>query len=327
MADVARLAGVSTATVSRALRRAEVVSPQLRERVRQAVETLGYVPNPAAGGLAAARTRTVGVVVPSLVNSFFAATLEAMAERLAPRGYQIMLVNSGYSIETEAALVNSLLSWSPAAIVLTGQAHSRATLQRLLEAGIPVVEMWELSENALDSLVGFSHRAVGRLAARHLIERGRRRIAFVGAALDEDRRAAQRAAGFGEVVRESLATEPVVLALQQRASAATGAAALAELLARHPDVDGVACSNDAMALGGLFECQRRGLRVPADVALIGFGDLDFAACSVPTLSTIRPPRREIGIAVAEHLLQRFDDPATGPTTIDVGFALVPRAST
>jgi LacI family gluconate utilization system Gnt-I transcriptional repressor len=327
MADVALLAGVSTATVSRALRRAEVVSPQLRERVLRAVDTLGYVPNPAAGGLAAARTRTVGVIVPSLVNSFFAATLDAMAERLAPRGYQIMLGNSAYSQDAEDALVNSLLSWSPAAIVLTGQAHSRATLQRLLGAGIPVVEMWELGENPLDSLVGFSHRAVGRLAARHLLDRGRRRIAFVGAALDEDRRAAKRGAGFAEVVRESLGTTPLIVSLPQRASAATGGRALADLLERSPDVDGVAFSNDAMALGGLFECQRRGLRVPERLALIGFGDLDFAAWSAPALSTIRPPRREIGLAVADHLLQRFDDPSAGPTTIDVGFELVPRAST
>jgi LacI family gluconate utilization system Gnt-I transcriptional repressor len=89
----------------------------------------------------------------------------------------------------------------------------------------------------------------------------------------------------------------------------------------------VAFSNDAMALGGLFECQRRGLRVPERLALIGFGDLDFAAWSAPALSTIRPPRREIGLAVADHLLQRFDDPSAGPTTIDVGFELVPRAST
>ncbi|MCL4760478.1 MAG: LacI family DNA-binding transcriptional regulator [Burkholderiales bacterium] len=326
MADVARLAGVSTSTVSRALRRAESVSPALRARVHEAVAALGYVPNSMAGGLAAARTRTVGVIVPSLVNSFFAATLDAMTERLAPRGYQIMLGNSAYSPETEAALVNSFLSWSPAAIVLTGQAHARATMQRLLGAGIPIVEMWELGENALDSLVGFSHRAVGRLAARHLLDRGRRRIAFVGAALDEDRRAAQRSAGFAEVVREQLGRPAVVVALPQRASAATGGLALAELLARHPDVDGVAFSNDAMALGGLFECQRRGIGVPADLALVGFGDLDFAAWSTPALSTIRPPRREIGLAVADHLLQRFDDPHAGAMTIDVGFELVPRAS-
>jgi LacI family gluconate utilization system Gnt-I transcriptional repressor len=326
MADVARLAGVSTSTVSRALRRADTVSPALRARVHEAVATLGYVPNSMAGGLAAARTRTVGVIVPSLVNSFFAGTLDAMAERLAPRGYQIMLGNSAYSAQTEASLVNSFLSWSPAAIVLTGQWHARETLQRLLAAAIPIVEMWELGENPLDSLVGFSHRAVGRLAARHLLDRGRERIAFVGAALAEDRRAAQRSAGFAEVVRERGGAEPVVLSLPQRASAATGGMALAELLARRPDVDGVAFSNDAMALGGLFECQRRGIAVPDGLALIGFGDLDFAAWSTPTLSTIRPPRREIGLAIADHLLQRFDDPGAGPTTIDVGFELVPRAS-
>jgi LacI family gluconate utilization system Gnt-I transcriptional repressor len=327
MADVARLAGVSTSTVSRALRRADVVSPELRARVRTAIDALGYVPNPMAGGLAAARTRSVGVIVPSLINSFFAATLDAMAETLAPHGYQILLGNSAYSLDTEDALVNSFLAWSPAAIVLTGRTHSRATLQRLLAAGVPVVEMWELGDNPIDTLIGFSHRSVGRMAARHLFERGRHRPAFVGAALAEDRRAAQRAAGFAEAVDELAGAPCVVHATPERASVESGARALAELLRRHPDVDAVALSNDALALGALFECQRRGLSVPLDLALIGFGDLDFTAWTTPPLSTLRPPRREIGTAVAEHLLARFADPQCGPTSVDLGCELVARAST
>jgi len=327
MADVARLAGVSTSTVSRALRRADAVSLELRERVQTAIDALGYVPNPMAGGLAAARTRSVGVIVPSLINSFFAATLDAMAEALAPHGYQILLGNSAYSLDTEDALVNSFLAWSPAAMVLTGRTHSRATLQRLLAAGMPVVEMWELGDNPIDTLIGFSHRSAARMAARHLIERGRRRLAFVGAALAEDRRAAQRSAGFAEAVQELGTESPVLHATPERAGVETGARAVAELLRRHPGLDGVALSNDALALGALFECQRRGLSVPRDLALIGFGDLDFTGWTTPPLSTLRPPRREIGAAVARHLLARFADPQCGPTTIDLGCEIVVRAST
>lgn len=327
MADVAELAGVSPSTVSRFLRRSAGVSPALGEKVRSAIEALSYVPNPMAGGLAAARTRSVGVIVPSLINSFFAATLDAMADALAPHGYQIMLGNSSYSIDVEEALVRSFLAWSPAAIVLTGRTHSRTTLQHLLAAGIPVVEMWELGDNPIDSLVGFSHRAVGRLAARHLIERGRRRIAFLGAALDEDRRAAQRSAGFAETAQDLARDPPVMHAVAARASAESGGRGLAQLLARYPDVDGIAFSNDALALGALFECQRRGIEVPGRLAILGFGDLDFSAWCTPALSTIRPPRREIGTAVAEHLLRRFDGAADAPATIDVGFELVARAST
>ncbi len=327
MSDVAELAGVSTSTVSRALRNPDTVSAELRARVDAATASLGYVPNSMAGGLAASRTRTVGVIVPSLVNSFFSATIEAMAEVLNGHGYQILLGNSGYAIEREESLVSSFLSWSPAAIVLTGQAHSRTTLQSLLNADMPIVEMWELGDNPLDTLVGFSHRAVGRAAARHLLDTGRRRLAFVSAAPEYDRRATQRGAGFNEGVIEAGSTTPVCLTMAERASVEGGGRLMAELVSAHPDVDGVFFSNDVLLLGALFECQRRAIPVPRTLGLIGFGDLEFAAWSQPTLTSIRPPRREIGTAVAEHLLQRFHDSASAGTRIDLGFDLVVRGST
>lgn len=327
MSDVADLAGVSTATVSRVLHNPALVSDALRERVNRAVGKLGYMPNRMAGGLAAARTRTVGVIVPSLINSFFAATIEAMAECFEANGYQLMLGHSDYSSEREEALVESFLSWSPAAMVLTGQHHSRATLKRLVGADLPVVEMWELGDNPFDSLVGFSHRAAGQSAAQHLLARGRSNIAFIGAALDHDRRAHQRRAGFLDACAAANHPPAGEHCIGVRASVEAGGGAFAALLHAHPRVDGVFFSNDALMLGALFECQRRGLSVPADIALIGFGDLDFAACSVPTLSTIRPPRMEIGRAVADHLLQRFSDPQCGAATIDLGFELIAREST
>jgi len=327
MSQVADLAGVSSATVSRVLRNPEVVSEALRSRVTNAVSQLGYVPNRMAGGLAAARAPTVGVIVPSLSNSFFAATIEAMAERFELHGYQIMLGNSGYLVEREEALVSSFLSWSPSAIVLTGQHHSRNTLKRLMNADLPVVEMWELAENPLDSAVGFSHRAAGQAAALHLLSRGRRRLGFVGAALGQDRRANQRRAGFLETVAGSSGAPASEYSIAVRASVEAGGGAMAALMASHPDLDAVFFSNDALMIGAMFECQRRGLRVPADIALIGFGDLDLTACSVPTLSTIRPPRAEIGRAVADHLLRRFSHPDMGGETLDLGFELIAREST
>ncbi|HYF56659.1 MAG TPA: LacI family DNA-binding transcriptional regulator [Salinarimonas sp.] len=325
MADVARLAGVSTATVSRALRRPEIVSPELRGRIDEAIRRLAYVPNLMAGGLASARSRTVGVIVPSLINSFFSETVEVMGERLAGAGYQIMLGHSGYSIEREEALVASYLAWSPAAIVLTGRHHSRLTLRRLLEADIPVVEMWEHGERPVDMLVGFSHREVGRAVARHFSERGARRLAFVGAALDRDLRAAERGDGFLAESRASGA-QAVRIALADRPQVATGGVGLARLVQEHPDVEAAFFSNDVMALGALFECQRRGIAVPGRLRLCGFGDLDFAGVSVPTLTTVRPPRREIGQRIAEGLLARFEGTDPGPAVLDLGFDLIERES-
>jgi LacI family gluconate utilization system Gnt-I transcriptional repressor len=186
--------------------------------------------------------------------------------------------------------------------------------------------MWELAESPMDTAVGFSHRAVGSAAARHLLDRGRTRIGFVGAVLDLDRRAAQRRDGFFETFPAPGDSAPRFVALPERASAKGGAAGLAALLQHWPDTDAVFFSNDVLMLGGLFECQRRGIDVPSRLALIGFGDLDFSACSKPTLSTLRPPRREIGAAVARHLLDRFANPATGSMSIDLGFELVVRES-
>ena len=326
MADVAEIAGVSPATVSRALRNPTSVSPALRAKVDAAIEQLGYVPNVMAGGLAASRTRTIGVIVPSLINSFFSATIEAMAARFESGGYQIMLGNSDYSLEREEALINSFLSWSPAAIVLTGQTHSRGALKRLLGTDTPVVEMWEMGDNPLDTLIGFSHRAVGRAAAQHLYSRGKKHLAYVGAALERDRRAAQRGDGFAAVIRETTAQAPIVTGPMGRASVEQGMHALDALLADHPEVDGVFFSNDVLMLGGLFHCQRHGIRIPQDLALIGFGDLDFAAHSLPGLSTIRPPKSEIGVATADHLLRRFSNVNLPAETIDLGFELIARGS-
>ncbi|KAA2238100.1 LacI family DNA-binding transcriptional regulator [Salinarimonas soli] len=325
MADVARLAGVSTSTVSRALRQPDIVSPELRTRIDEAIERLAYVPNLMAGGLASARSRTVGIIVPSIMNSFFSETVEALGERLADRGYQLMLGHSGYSTEREEALVASYLAWSPAAIVLTGRHHSKLTLRRLLEAEIPVVEMWELGERPIDMLVGFSHREVGRAVARHFRSRGATRLAFVGAALDRDLRALERGAGF---LAEASAggTDAVTVSLAERPQVATGAQGLARLLDEQPGVDAAFFSNDVMALGALFECRRRGIAVPERLRLCGFGDLDFAAESVPLLTTVRPPRREIGRRIADALLARFEGDASGPAVLDLGFELIERES-
>ena len=115
---------------------------------------------------------TIGVIIPSIINSFFAATIEALEEGMTGSGYQLMLGNTGYSAEAERQLVSSFLAWSPAAMVLTGRRHEGETVRALLTSQIPVLEMWELSDHPIDMIVGFSHRSVGQLVFRHFAERG-----------------------------------------------------------------------------------------------------------------------------------------------------------
>jgi LacI family gluconate utilization system Gnt-I transcriptional repressor len=324
--DVAAAATVSASTVSLYLRRPEAVSAERAARIQRVVDRTGFVPNLLAGGLAAARARVVGVVVPSMLNAFFASTVETLEEELGRDGKQLLLGNSHYSEAREEALVRAFLAWSPAAIVLTGVRHSRATVRLLMRADLPVVEMWELAEQPLDVAVGFSHLAAGRAMARHLIDAGRRRIAFVGARMQADRRAGARRDGYAEALRAAGGREPIVVDMPEPAQAPAGARGLAALLAAHPDVDGLCCSNDSVAFGALAECARRGIRVPADLAVIGFGDLEFAGQCVPALSTVRPPRAEIGRVCAQVLRERFEAGTPERRVHDLGFELVVRES-
>ena len=327
MADVARLAGVSTSTVSRALRMPDIVSPDVRSRIDEAIERLSYRRNLVAGALASARSMTIGVIIPSIINSFFAATIEALEQGMAGSGYQLLLGNTGYSGEAEQQLVSSFLAWSPAAMVLTGRRHESETVRALLTSHIPVLEMWELSDHPIDMIVGFSHRAVGELVFRHFAERGARRLGFIGAYMDKDYRTVDRHAGFVEAALQAGFAAPVEIRLPERASAVGGTLGLRELMASEPKVDAVFCSNDMIALGALFEARRLGLAVPDQLKLCGFGDLEFAAACQPPLTTVRPPGREIGVQTAKLLRARLEGTIEAGGSFDLGVELVPRAST
>ena len=198
MMDVAKLAQVSPSTVSLYLRKPAAVSPAAGQEIARAISTLGYVPNLVAGGLAAASSKVVSIIVPSIRNAFFAETVSTLQSELAAEGLQVLLGHSEYGEDQEEALVRTALSWAPAAVVLTGLSHSSETRKLLQASGVPVVEMWELGARPIDMAVGFSHPQVGASAARHLLSKNRRALAFIGARMQEDHRAAKRASGFAE---------------------------------------------------------------------------------------------------------------------------------
>ncbi len=329
MMDVANRAGVSSSTVSLYLRRPDAVSPAAGQEIAQALEALGYVPNLVAGGLAAAGSRVVSVIVPSIRNAFFAETVASLQTELAAEGLQVMLGHSEYSETDEEALIRTALAWAPAAIVLTGLSHSIAARKLLTSAGVPVVEMWELGAQApVDMAVGFSHTAVGATAARHFAQQGFTRLAFLGARLSQDRRAAARAEGFvAEAVRLGL-PEPQIINHPAPATAEAGAQLLGRVQANLPGLQAVACSNDLIALGVLFECQRRGVTVPGDLAVIGFGDLSFSSTSNPPLTTIRPSGDLIGREVARLIKASAhgERPPEAERIVDTGHLLVERKS-
>ncbi|MBN9671709.1 LacI family DNA-binding transcriptional regulator [Roseibium aggregatum] len=323
MEEVAKVAGVSVATVSRALRTPDAVSPKLRTRIEEVSQRLGYAPNRIAGSLAGARSPLIGVIVPSLTNSFFAGTLDQMTTLFEASGYQLMIGQHGYDTDREERIVAAFASWNPSALIVTGRRHARGTLATLSAAACPVVEMWDHGERPLDSGIGFSNRAAGELAARYFVEQGLIRTAFVGATLDKDDRARARAEGFKDTFRGLTGLEPLILPAGSR-ELGEGGAALKRVIARQPEIQAIAFSGDMLAVGAMFEADRMGLSIPGELKILGYGDLEIARHTNPRLTTIRPPHKEIGEAVVRHVLERLKTPDTPSVNLDLGVKLILR---
>ena len=341
--DVAKLAGVSAITASRALNTPDKVSPAALARIRAAVARTGYVPNLLAGGLASNRSRLVAAVVPTIAGSVFMETIQALTDELANAGFQLMLGQSGYRDSREDALLDAIIGRRPDGIVLTGVMRSNEGRKRLLASGIPVVETWDLTASPIDMLVGFSHEKVGAEVATHLHRKGYRRCAIVTA---DDQRADLRRKGFEAqwqalsgnhtAARKRSASTIPVWTVPAPSTLAGGRAALTGLLAQHPRLDAIWCSSDVLAHGVVTEAHARGIAVPQDLAVHGFGDLAFAAHIHPALTTVRIDGTAIGREAARCIIARYTDERDGTTRAtpskaaklvrDIGFAIVARAS-
>lgn len=313
-------------TVSRALHRPELVSELTREKVREAVRATGYVSNMLAGGLASNKSRLVAIFLPTIANSIFADTVQALMDRLTEAGYQTLLGLTGYSAEQEETLLEAVLGRRPDGIVLTGTLHTEASRLRLAQAGIPVVEAWDLSESPIDMLVGFSHEQVGEATARHLLDKGYQRFSVI--TISDPRGLRRCNSLIAELGRQGLSDIPIEV-LAPPATLEVGREGLRRLLQQDAPPDIVVCSSDTIAQGVLAEAASRGLRVPEDLAVMGFGDLSSAAQVHPPLSTVSVDGSRIGLQVAQALLERFRHTADDqpPVRIDTGFRLIDRAST
>ena len=321
--DVARLAGVAPITASRALKSPQQVSDEVRKKVADAVARTGYVPNLLAGGLASTRSRLVAAVVPTISGLVFLETVQALTEALAERGYQLMLGQAGYSGNREDPLLEAIIGRRPDGIVLTGILHSAEGRRRLLGSGIPVVETWDLTPTPLDMLVGFSHGDAGRAVAQYLHTKGRQRLAVVAG---DDQRAGHRLQAFCAAAQALGLPEVVVAIVPTPTTLQRGRDGLAQLLTHSPQVDAVFCSNDLLALGVLTEARVRGLAVPRQLAVIGFGDLEFAAALDPALSTVHINGAAIGRQAAQFIVDRAEGRAVAQNVIDIGFHIVERQS-
>jgi len=328
LADVAARAGVSVITASRAARRPEMVSAALRARVDEAIEDLGYVRNQLASSLASTRTGLVGVVVPSLTNGVFADYLASIHDQMHPLGLQVMVLNARYSAETEERAIATLVGHHVEAMIVTGIDQTEKSRLLLRQSRVPVVQTMELCDQPLDLNLGLSQYEAGFAATRHLMSLGNKRIGHLSARLDP--RSRRRHLGYVAALRKAKRSAgPLVASTPRPSTVSIGAELFRELIEKAPDLDAIFCCNDDLALGALFECQRRGIRVPEQVSILGFNDLEFSAQSCPAISSVATPRSEIGKAAARLVIEIIRGSGRRPTErrIDFGYRIIDREST
>ena len=321
--DVSEASGVSEMTVSRVLRNRCDVSESTRERVLEAARRLGYVPNKIAGALASQRVNLVAVIVPSLSNLVFPEVLSGISEELEDSGLQPVFGVTNYSAEREEAVLYEMLSWRPSGVIIAGLEHSDAARAMLQNAGIPIVEIMDVDGEAIDSVVGISHRRAGLEMARAIVRAGYRRIGFLGTKMPHDHRARKRMEGFEAGLAEA------GLELADREFYSGGSALLKgremteAILKRTPDLDFLYYSNDMIGAGGLLYCLDKGIGVPERLGLAGFNGVDLLDGLPRRLATMDACRREIGRRAAAIIAGHSETGLIGGERVELTPVLQP----
>lgn len=326
MRDVAHAAGVSLMTVSRALREPQKLSEETRKLVLDTVRKVGYVPNSIAANLASNRSSVVGQIVPSIQNSLYADTVKGTADVLRTAGLHLLLADSGYSLQEEEALIGAFLAQRVCGLILHNTDHTARAVEMIQRAGVPVIETGDVPRSALDMVVSYSNYEAAKAMTLHLAARGYRQIGFVSLDTRVNRRARERQRGHLAALKALGRARDAQLVSEVGPGLTAGAHAMVDMLTRAPAVDAIFFAGDVLAIGALFEAQRRGWKVPQRVAIAGFDDLDILQHTVPRVTCLRLPRLEIGRRSAESLLERLrgDDSAV---RLDLGFEVIQREST
>ncbi|MEM6637439.1 MAG: LacI family DNA-binding transcriptional regulator [Pseudomonadota bacterium] len=327
LAEVARAAGVSKMTASRVLRDEGGYSDKTRQLVMAKVDELGYVPNRLATVFAGDQTSTfVGVSIPDLGNEVFAQVLEGIDRKLGSFGYQTVLGLTQHTTDEEEAWIRTVLSWQPAGLILTGRSHSPRSLEMLRNAGIPVVEIWDLNSSPLDVSVGINHYDCGFEMGRYLVGLGYRALGYVGTSHDTANAATGRLEGFAKAVTDGGGSVTRQFCLHDTASYYPGFYGTEQLLASGARVDCIYYQNDAMAFGGLQYCSKLGLTVPDNIGIAGWGDMPIASVLQTRLTSMHVSHLKLGQAAAEAMAARIAGEPQN-TAKDIGFHLVPGKTT
>ncbi|MEP2640656.1 LacI family DNA-binding transcriptional regulator [Roseobacter sp.] len=323
LSQVAKAAGVSKMTASRVLRKEGGYSETTRAKVMAQIDALGYLPNRLATVFAGDQSSTfIGVSIPDLGNEVFAQVLEGIDRKLGTFGYQSVLGLTQHTLAEEEKWIRTVLSWQPAGLILTGRYHSQRAVEMLRNAGIPVVEIWDLNSSPLDVSVGINHFDCGFDMGRYLTSLGYRTIGYVGTSHDTANAATDRLNGFCKAVEGGGGEVVKQLCLHDTATYYPGFYGTEHLLAATGNIECIYYQNDAMAYGGLKYCDAKGLAVPTDIGIAGWGDLPIASVMNRRMTSCHVSHLKLGQRAAEMMMARLTgEPA--PDCVDIGFRLIP----
>lgn len=306
--DVARVAGVSLATASRAINRPEIVSEQIRQRVSRAARLLSYSPHQGARFLSSGRSYTIGAVIPTLRISVIALGIETIQERIGEKGYTLLLAFSQYDTDKEAGHIRALASQGVDGLILVGDTLDPDAIAQVRTQGIPMISTYVChSSNGL-ATVGFDNAEGSEQIVQHLLELGHREFGIItNSKLANDRAIARRDGALSALGRQGITLEPDRIIDVNFPAIGEGRLAFAQLLAASPGITAVICTTDALAIGALMEAARLGIKVPGDISISGYDDMDFAAFTEPPLTSVRVPAQQIGEIAAGAMISAIEE--------------------
>ena len=318
LTDVAKKAGVSTATVSRCLNTPDRVAKRTRDKVEDAIKALGYIPNFGARVMASKRTYTIGAIIPTMENAIFARGLQAFQDELHKQGYTLLVANSSYDPKIEEEQIRTLISRGVDGLLLIGHDRNSEIIDYLEEKNLPSLVAWAYDPNARLPSVGFDNFAAMSELTRYVLSLGHRRIGMISAWTENNDRARARVMAVRHVISEAGINAAKLALIETDYSIETGAAAFDEIMKRHQPPTVIICGNDILAVGAQRQARVRGINVPKDISITGFDDIEVAQITSPQLTTIHVPHRKMGMKAATILIKKVEKkPFNSATKLDV----------
>ncbi|CUH45506.1 LacI family DNA-binding transcriptional regulator [Ruegeria atlantica] len=309
--DVAKMADVSTATVSRCLNSPDRVVEATRKRVLTAIETLGYTPNFAARVMAVKRSFTIGAIIPTMENAIFARGLQSFQEELHQRGYTLLVSSSAYKPEIEEEQIRTLIARGADGLLLIGHDRDPKIYDFLSQRKIPALVAWSYLPDSKLPSIGFDNRAAMFDLASHVIGLGHTQIGVISGLVDGNDRARLRVQGIRDAVSSSGLEAGNLTLVETSYEIENGAKAFRDLMNADPPPTAILCGNDVLAAGALRQAQEMGLDVPGHVSITGFDDIELARIVSPALTTVHVPHREMGRKAALQLVEMVENQTAG----------------